>query len=294
MDLAAVAQQASQSSDHSISEYPTSTTYQTMTLCHRSLVRMTHKKGPIVVTLIRHIVVAVFFGSIFYHLGDGTESSLYTNRLSLLFFCLVFLVVGHQQSIPSLYEDRLLFYRERGSKLYGAIPYWFSAWLIELPITLMNVLIFSVIVYKMSSLNTASGCFGYFFGQLLLADWASLFLCQLVAALSPSPQVAISAFPIALFIAVTFAGYIVYLPSLDGWLRNWAPYLSFMRYPYQGLVLNEFSNNNSTLPLGEKFITSLGFDDYTKSQVAPANVIFSAGFATLLLLALKYVDFERR
>jgi hypothetical protein len=296
MDLAAVQQnqpgaeggQASQQP-----EYPTSVWYQTLILCHRGVVRMSRKRGPLIVTFLRHVVVSVFFGSIFYHLDTGSESHLYTNRMSLLFFSLVFLVVGHQQSIPSLFEDRLLFYRERGSKLYGAVPYWFSAWLVELPICLLNVLIFSIIVYKMAGLNPAPGAFGYFFGQLLLASYAGLFLCQLVAALSPSPEVAISAFPIALFIAITFAGYIVFLPSLDDWLKNWAPYLSFLRYPYQGLVLNEFYANPA-LPNGPSFIKAMGFDDYSKIQVAPANAIFSSGFAVLLLLALKYLDFELR
>lgn len=102
--------------------------------------------------------MSVFFGSIFYHLGSNTtDATVYNNRISLLFFSLVFLVVGQQQSIPSLFEERLLFYRERGSRLYGALPYWLSAWLVELVVTLVNVLIFSVILYHMAWLNNNPG-----------------------------------------------------------------------------------------------------------------------------------------
>ena len=240
-----------------------------------------------------HVIVGLFFGSIFYNLDNGTDSSAYTNRMSLLFFCLVFLVVGHQQNIPNLFEDRLVFYRERGSSLYGAVPYWISFWYLELPLCILNVFVFASIVYNMAQLNKASGCLGFFYGQLLLASWSGQFLCQVVAAYSPSPQVAISAFPVALFVAVTFAGYIVFLPSFNIWLKSWAPYLSILRYPYQALVINEFQDNTA-LPYGQSYIDQLGFNDYSKSEVAPANAFFALGFACLLLIALKYVDFERR
>jgi len=138
-----------------------------------------------------------------------------------------------------------------------------------------------------------SGGFGLFYGVMVLTSWTGLFICQLIASVSPTSQSAISGFPVALFFTITFAGYIIFLPSFPAWLSTWAPYISFMRFSFQALVNNEFSNN-SNLPLGQEYINMLGFDDYTAEQCAPVPIIFALFFATALLIALKYINFEER
>ena len=45
------------------------------------------------------------------------------SRLSLLFFAIMFVMLGNQQAIPSVFEDRLLYYREKGAHVYGAYRY---------------------------------------------------------------------------------------------------------------------------------------------------------------------------
>lgn len=47
-------------------------------------------------------------------------------RVGVIFFSLVFVVLGNQQNIPRIFQDRLLFYRERGAGVYGAWEYWWS------------------------------------------------------------------------------------------------------------------------------------------------------------------------
>jgi len=205
----------------------------------------------------------------------------------------MFMILGHQQAIPALFEDRLVFYRERGARAYGAFPYWISCWFLQVPLILLNVLVFSAIVYSMSGFTDASGCYGYFFGVLYMTSLTGLFMAQLIAALAPTSQSAISLFPVALFFSVAFAGYIVYIPQFDPWLRAWAPYGSFMRWAFQGLVLNEFADN-SALPYHQIYINNLGFDTYSKEQCAPLVIIFTLIFSVLELVALKYINFEER
>ena len=138
-----------------------------------------------------------------------------------------------------------------------------------------------------------TGGFGMFFGVLLLTSWTGLFVCQLIAAISPSSQTAISGFPVALFFTITFAGYMIFIPTFPDWLSAWAPYISFLRFSFQALVLNEF-NDNSDLPLSQVYIDALGFNDYTASQCAPVPIIFLLMFAGLLLVGLRHVNYEER
>lgn len=236
-------------------------------------------------------MVSLLYGTIFYQLGTGTENSCYTNRLSLLFFSIMFMILGHQQAIPALFEDRLVFYRERGARAYGALPYWFSSWFLQIPLVAINVFVFSLIVYYMAGLQ--SDGFGLFLGVMILTSWTGLYACQLIAAISPSAQTAISGFPVALFFTITFAGYMIFIPSFPTWLESWAPYISFMRFSFQALVVNEFKDN-SDLPYGNAYLDTLGFNDYSAQTCAPIPMVFMIFFASLLLAALKYINFEER
>eukprot|EP01035_Chromulina_nebulosa_P017867 gene17867-23483_t len=301
MDLAAVVQngngahssgsKAQEGEVDDDSEYTTSTWNQIKVLCERVIVKTIKNRRATVVTFVRHVMVGLLYGTIFYNLSTGYSTSDYTNRLSLFFFALIFMILGHQQAIPALFEDRLIFYRERGARAYGAFPYFISSWFLQVPLVAINSLIYCIIIYNMAGL--VSGGFGLFYGVMVLTSWTGLFICQLIASVSPTSQSAISGFPVALFFTITFAGYIIFLPSFPAWLSTWAPYISFMRFSFQALVDNEFSNN-SELPLGQEYINMLGFNDYTAEQCAPVPIVFALFFATALLVALKYINFEER
>lgn len=69
-----------------------------------------------VVAVVRHVLVALFYGSLYWQVAPTAIQS----RLSLLFFAIMFVMLGNQQVIPSVFEDRLLYYREKGAHVYGA------------------------------------------------------------------------------------------------------------------------------------------------------------------------------
>jgi ABC-type multidrug transport system permease subunit len=168
------------------------------------------------------VVVALFYGSIYYQLPAGNDPDDYSNRLGLFFFCLMFMIIGHQQALPAMLDDRLVFYRERGAKAYGAFSYWFSCWIIQIPLILVNVLLFSVILYPMAGLNShSSEEFGYFYFIMLLSSYCGYYVACFIAAISPSTQAALSYYPIVLFFSVSFAGFLVYIPQFPDWLGDW-------------------------------------------------------------------------
>lgn len=134
----------------------------------------------------------------------------------------MFMIIGHQQAVPAIIDERLVFYRERGAKAYGALSYWVSCWLMQIPIILWNVLLFSIILYKMAGLNDhSSNNFGYFYLIMLMTSYCGYFVACFISSISPSTQAALSYYPIVLFFAVSFAGFLVYLPQFPAWLGDW-------------------------------------------------------------------------
>lgn len=271
----------------------TSTFHQIKVLTYRAFLKTARDRRATVVATLRHILVSLFYGSIYFHLSSGDTSSAYTNRLGLFFFTLMFMIIGHQQAVPAMLDERLIFYRERGSKAYGALSYWVSSTLIQIPLIVFNVFIFSVILYYMVQLNNADGCFGYFYFMLTLTSFCGYFAACLISSIAPSTQAALSYYPIVLFFSVSFAGYLVYIPELPDWLGDWAPYISFMRYGFQGLTLNEFQGN-ADLSYQATYIDMLGFNLLDKTDCAGYLMMFVCIYAVSFLVMLKFVNFEER
>lgn len=241
----------------------------------------------------RHLIIGLFYGSLYFQMDTGTDPSVYFNRLALIYFSLTFAIVGQQASIPVLIGNRLVFYRERGSNAYGVTAYWFSLWFLELPIIAINMFIYAVIVYYMSGMRSSFNSFLIFYVGLLLVAWTGLFSSLIVACLASSVQIAMGLFPVSLFFATAFAGYMVFIPQFPIWLRCWAPYSSFMRFGFQALTLNEFDSNDS-LPDYQEYLNQLGFNGVTVTGCILALAVYVGVYCLGLLVTLKYVDFEER
>ena len=44
--------------------------------------------------ILRHVIVGLFYGSLFYQLKGGTDPTAYSERLGVLFFAILFMVMG--------------------------------------------------------------------------------------------------------------------------------------------------------------------------------------------------------
>lgn len=281
-------------------KYPRSTLAQMYILSKRQCHKALKMRQDIFYSMLRNVVVAVFHGSLYTDLSPAAIQS----RLSLLFFAIMFVMMANQSFIPNVFDDRLLFYRERGAGVYGALPYWFSSSLAYIPQSAAASVIYCAIVYYMAGLNPAEGAFGYFCLVVTLCGLCGMYFCQLVSLICPNPQVAVSIFPPSLFLVVIFAGFVVRLPSLPEWLRTWAPTISFARWGFEGLFLNEFERNShivyteilpTTVPNPyQVFVENFGFAGYNKLETIPILVASLAIIWFLTYLPIKFLSFERR
>ena len=262
----------------------------------------------------RHVIIGLFYGSIFYQLPVGSGSDVLQNRASLFFFSLMFLCLGHAQSVPFLLSDRTIFYHEKQAKLYPTLPYWLSQWLVQVPLVVVNVLLFSICVFCLaglyddpddssssSSSNSDSGnragadAFGVFFYLLMMASLCGYFTVSLIAAVAPSAQAALGLFPLFFFFNLTFAGYVIALPKFPVWLGSWLPYISFMRYAFQGVILNDFQGNDQHFPNEKYWIDDyLGFHTLSRDTCMGVLVLIAGGLNLLSWLALELFHYEKR
>lgn len=196
--------------------------------------------------------------------------------------------------MPGVLAERLLFYRERSAKAYGAVSYWISILVVTTPQIIINAFAYSIIVYYLAGLrDTHPKYFIIYYFNVVLCSYAGAFTCRTIAAACPTDQAAINLFPVAMMSLMAFGGFGLLIPEMHLWLRAWGPYISFIRWGYQGLVLNEFQDN-SYLPLEKIYLEQLGFDNYTSEICLSILPIFICSLACMTLLALKYCIYEER
>lgn len=281
--------------------YPRELGNLTSLLTARQFEKIRKRPRLALVGVIRHIFVALFYGSLYFQMAaDAIEA-----RLSLLFFAIMFVMLGNQQCIPSIFDDRLLYYREKGAHIYSYFSYWLTCPNVYLPQIVLNTFLYSVIVYPMAGLHPCWGAFWFFYLVVALSSMNALFFCQFLAIALPSAQTTVAIFPAALFLFIAFAGYIVRLPTLPTWLSTWAPDVSFARWSFQALVINEFEGNQkvdySNLPEvsyskypSYEFLSALGFEGYSKWYSIPVLLLNMVVLRFLTFAVLKKVNHENR
>jgi ATP-binding cassette subfamily G (WHITE) protein 2 (SNQ2) len=261
-------------------------------LLHRRVLVMRREWRLSTFLLVRELVTALFYGSVWYQIGHGADGHLYTDRLSMFYFCMMTMIFGsHLEKVSSLIEDRLIFYRERGAYTYGALSYWLSVWLPNLPLYTLVGVVYCAVLYPMVGLREGSDRFGTFLFFILAVGFTGMFMIYFVTTMSPSTEVALNLLPILLMMQMQPAGFYVYLPDLVPAVQSWLPCLSFMRFTLQGMILNEFQDN-SDLSKGTYYIHEFGFNTISIGGCAAIVLLFIAVFAGSFFLALKYVDFE--
>lgn len=244
----------------------------------------------------RGLLTGFLFSSLYYNLPTGDDSKAYIYRLNVFYFQLIYLIIPHLEDITGLQKDRSLFYRERSAGAYSPFAYWISRLLITIPFNVIGLFINVVLTYYACGLrDTDTGGGGYFlylFTIFIITDTLGHLLAQITSNITPSVQVATDVYPIFVFSLASFEGFLIFLPNFPNWI-SWAAYFSFLRYSFQGLILNEFSGNDE-LPLSSTYIHNLGFEGLTTGSCFVILMIFVVLFCIAAYLTLYYIRFERR
>eukprot|EP00854_Cymbomonas_tetramitiformis_P016093 gene16093-19088_t len=84
------------------------------------------------------------------------------NRFSVLFFAMLFKMMGNMDAIADMCNDRILFYRERSAGAYKTLPYMITSLVVNLPVLVLTSCMFSLIYYFMIGFYMSKGKVVYF------------------------------------------------------------------------------------------------------------------------------------
>ena len=226
-------------------------------LCtQRSFQIFIRNKRAIIARVLRSIIVGFLIGSLFWQMQDDQIGG--SNRISLMFFCITFTAMGAVASIPAVVEERRIFYHQRAAHFYRTIASFISSIVMDVPLSFIEGIIFTTMVFWMTGLynfsylggdnlflNIVGGVWQYvlFVSILLITNLAAKQLCRFCAAATPTLGFASALAPGILCVWLVFAGFLIPRTSIPlYWF--WLNLISTFRYTLESLSINALRDIN--------------------------------------------------
>ncbi|CAF1013506.1 unnamed protein product, partial [Adineta ricciae] len=246
-------------------------------LLQRNFTEQKRKWKITAVCLLQTIIMAVLIGTVFLRIGQ-TQSSI-VRRESVIFFCIINQgIFGALTVINSFPVERTLTLRERASGTYFASSYFIAKIIADTLVQIPIPIAFSCIVYFLVGLDATVGKFFMFTLFTLLCSMSSTSLALMISALCQTTDMSVTVLPMALEVTRLFSGFFL-APSRLPKYFTWLDALSYVKYSFVGVSLNEFQGlrlscaNTRSIPVnatysitnqcierGEYFITERGYD----------------------------------
>lgn len=218
--------------------FANSIVYETVILTHRFWKNISRTKELFGCRTLQMLVSGLILGSIFYNLDMdlmGVEE-----RVGLFAFILTFLLSTTVEALPVFLQEREILMKETSCGSYRVSSYAIANGLVYLPFLLILAVLFATPLYWLVGLNPSFFAFSWF----LLLIWLILYTANSVvvcfSALVPNFIVGNSVISGVMGSFFLFSGYFV---SKQGMPKYWIfmHYISLFKYPFEGLLMNEFS-----------------------------------------------------
>lgn len=259
-------------------------------LMHRGWISLIRDHSDIKAAIAKNLIVGVLIGIIFYGQADISEpfyefdirTTECQNIISLLFFSMMYCLMSNLQAIPALCTRDIIYRRDLNSFGYSAAPYWAASLLSNLPMIVITHTIYIVLIYTTCKFPSDGAYFMYYFWMTFLANLASYYFALFLAAGTGSAQIAFAVFPITFMFISMFSGFTIAVDNVPpGW--SWAPFVSYGRWVFAGLMVNEFSRYDT----GDEVLQDYNFENYNKYNTLWIVILNIIGFMGLSYWAMR-------
>ncbi|KAK7247586.1 hypothetical protein RIF29_42471 [Crotalaria pallida] len=217
---------------------------ETMILTQRFSKNIFRTKELFACRTIQMLVSGLVLASIFCNLKDDLVGA--RERVGLFAFILTFLLSTSIEALPIFLQEREILMKETSSGSYRVSSYAIANGLVYLPFLLILAILFSLPLYWIVGLNRNFMAFLHF----LLLIWLILYTANSVvvcfSALVPNFIVGNSVIAGVIGSFFLFSGYFISNHEIP---KYWIfmHYISLFKYPFEGLLINEFSNSGKCL-----------------------------------------------
>uniref|UniRef100_A0A1D1YAF0 ABC transporter G family member 39 n=1 Tax=Anthurium amnicola TaxID=1678845 RepID=A0A1D1YAF0_9ARAE len=266
---------------------------------------MSYWKNPEqnVIRFIITIATSLLLGTVFWDIGSKitTEQDIF-NILGVMYGSALFLgFVNASMVQPIVGMERVVFYRERASRMYSSMPYAFAQVIVEIPYITVQILIISAVTYTMIGFQfTIAKLLWFMFFTFMNLAYFTLF-GMMTAALTPTQEIA-SIFSFFLFILWNlFSGFFIPRTMIPIWWR-WYYWADPCAWTIFGLMISQLGDQRELINVPGKSDQSvkeflqdyLGLQDKYFSLIVSLHLGVVALFLLVFIISIKRLNFQTR
>ncbi|KAG9518358.1 putative ABC transporter, partial [Aureobasidium melanogenum] len=181
-------------------------------------------------------------GSLFYGQSLNTDGAF--SRGGSLFFSILFLGWLQLTELMKAVSGRAVVARQKEYAFYRPSAVSVARVMADFPVILVQVCLFTVIMYFMTNLDVDAGKFWIYFLFVYVNTICVTALYRMFASLSPTIDDAVRFSGIALNLLIIYTGYVIPKTQLLGdyiWF-GWIYYINPIAYSFEAVLTNEFSD----------------------------------------------------
>ncbi|KAJ7972576.1 Pleiotropic drug resistance ABC transporter [Quillaja saponaria] len=232
----------------------------------REFLLMKRNKFVYIFKFIQLAVTAIITMTIFLrtemHRNSVADGGIY---MGALFFSVTTLTFNGMSELTMTIVKLPVFYKQRYLLFFPPWAYSLPAWILKIPITVLEVGLWVFITYYVIGYDPDVGRLFRQYLILILVNQMASALLRFIATASRNMSVANTFGSLALLILFAFSGFVLSRNNMKKWWI-WAYWISPLMYGQNALVNNEFLGKswrhvlpNSTEPLGIEVLKSRGF-----------------------------------
>ncbi|KAK2418395.1 pleiotropic drug resistance protein [Trifolium repens] len=218
-----------------------------------------------------------------------------------LFFTLINVMFNGMAELSMTVTRLPVFYKQRDFKFYPAWAFALPIWILRIPLSFLESLIWIVLTYFTIGFAPSASRFFRQFLALFGIHQMALSLFRFVAAIGRSLVIANSLGTLTLLVVFVLGGFIIAKDDIKPWMI-WGYYISPIMYGQNAIAINEFLDKRWSIPntdtridaptIGKVLLKSRGLytEDYWYWICLGALVGFSLLFNLLFILALTYLN----
>ncbi|KAK2364345.1 pleiotropic drug resistance protein [Trifolium repens] len=218
-----------------------------------------------------------------------------------LFFTLINVMFNGMAELSMTVTRLPVFYKQRDFKFYPAWAFALPIWILRIPLSFLESLIWIVLTYFTIGFAPSASRFFRQFLALFGIHQMALSLFRFVAAIGRSLVIANSLGTLTLLVVFVLGGFIIAKDDIKPWMI-WGYYISPIMYGQNAIAINEFLDRRWSIPntdtridaptIGKVLLKSRGLytEDYWYWICLGALVGFSLLFNLLFILALTYLN----
>jgi ABC-type multidrug transport system ATPase subunit/ABC-type multidrug transport system permease subunit len=213
-----------------------------ISLCtRRAYQRMLNDLPTAISPLIVQFILSLIIGSVFYNTPD--TSSYFFQKGAVCYFAVLMNALLTVNEIMQLYSQRPIVEKQAGYAFVHPFTEALASIIVDLPIKIVRISIFSIILYFMANLRREPAQFFIFYLFLIVAVLAMSGMFRSLGALTRSVGQAMALAGILVLCIVVYTGFTLPEPYMHPWL-SWIRWINPVYYTFEALIANEFHGKN--------------------------------------------------